>query len=147
MVTVPFASLSQGESYTAAMAEPTLVVAGSPAAATRCTELLNNPDLTRRMHAVNFHTTWVVCVFRGRMGSSGYGMAIEEIATAPGAVHLRVRLTDPVPGQNVSDVITYPYHIVLLPRERLEHGPETHWTVTTLDGKVLLHTTLPSSLP
>ena len=140
MPKIPFESLAQGESYTAQLEKPTLFVVSNAAEADRFTQLLNDPEIVQWIQSVDFNTTYVVAVFRGKMGSSGYGIAVQDISTAPGTVELRVNLTQPAPNQNVSDVTTYPYHILSVSREKLPIAPETSWSVYDSEGKLLVQT-------
>lgn len=143
VTTIPFESLAQGDSYTAELQTPTLFIAGNASQADRFIRFLNDPAIAQRIQAIDFNTTWVVSVFRGQVASSGYGITIEEISTAPGTVRLRVNLTDPAYGQNVSDIIAYPYHAVLVPKDRIPQTPGTNWAVYTLEGKLLVRTHYP----
>jgi hypothetical protein len=143
MSTIPFESLAQGESYTAQLENPTLFVVSNAAEADRFTQWLNDPEIAQQIQTVDFNTTYVVAIFRGKVGSSSYGIAIQEISTTPGTVQLRVNLTQPAPNQNVSDVITYPYHIVSVSREKLPIAPETTWSVYDSEGKLLVQTKSP----
>lgn len=140
MVNIPFDNLAQGDSYTAEVEIPTLFVATNAAQATRFTQWLNNTDITNQIQAVDFNTTWVVAVFRGQVGSSGYGITVEEISTAPKTVQIKVNVTEPAPDRVVSTVISYPYHIILIPREKLRVAPGIIWSVQTIGGKLLVQT-------
>lgn len=143
MSTIAFESLTQGNSYTAGLEQPTLFVASNVTEATRFTQWLNDPNITQRIQAVNFDATYIVAVFRGQVGSSGYGITIQQINTAAGTVKLSVSLTAPPPDRLVSTVIAYPYHIILVPREKLPLSPGTSWSAYTLEGKLLVQTKYP----
>jgi hypothetical protein len=140
---ITFESLEQDESYTAKLDKPTLFVAGSAAEATHFTKWLNSSDVTKRIQGVDFNTTLVVAVFRGQVGSSGYGIAIQQIGVAAGTVQLKVNLTQPAPGQNVSAAMAYPYDIVVIPRKKLPLVPGTNWAVHSSQGKLLVETKYP----
>lgn len=71
------------------------------------------------------------------MGTSGYGIAVQEINLAPGKVQIKVNLTDPSPERMVQPVISYPYQIILVPKEKLQVAPGTIWAVYTLENKLL----------
>lgn len=141
--TIPFESLIQGDSYTAGLENPTLFVASNAAEAARFTQLLNKTEVTKRIQTIDFNSTYIVAVFRGQVGSSGYGIAIQQISTAAGTVQLTVSLTNPPSDRLVSTVIAYPYHIVLVPREKLNLTPGTNWSVSTSEGKLLVQTKYP----
>ena len=139
-----FETLARGDSYTAELVEPRLVVVSNSSDASRLARLLDEPQLARRIRLVDFERVWIVGIFRGQMGSTGYGIVIQEISIAQEKVRLRVNFTDPAPALNVSDVITYPYHIVVLARENFQPTPQTTWRVHTPDGKLLLQVINPS---
>jgi len=143
MQMITFKSLAQGESLTAELESPTLFVASSAAEAARFTRWLDDTDVITRIQEVDFNSAWVVAVFAGKMGSSGYSITIKKIGIVPQTVELVVEITKPAPGQNVSDVISYPYHIVLLPRERLKVTPGTIWSVYTQEGALLTQLNYP----
>ena len=143
MPTIPFQSLAQGESYTAQLENPALFVVSNAAEADRFTQLLNDPEIVQRIQSVDFNTTYVVAVFRGQVGSSGYGIAIGDITSAPGTVQLKVNLTDPPSDRAVSAVISYPYQLVSVSREKLSIAPETTWSVYDSEGKLLVQTKSP----
>jgi len=143
MSTIPFESLAQGESYTAQLENPALFVVSNAAEADRFTQLLNDPEIVQRIESVDFNTTYVVAVFRGQVGSSGYGIAMRDITSAPGTVQLKVNLTDPPSDRAVSAVISYPYQLVLVSREKLPIAPETTWSVYDSEGKLLVQTKSP----
>jgi hypothetical protein len=140
---IVFETLTRGDSYTAELQVPALLVVRSAADGARCTEWLKDPDIARRIEEVDFGTTSVVALFRGRMGSSGYGIAIQAISLASGTVQLTVDLTNPAPGQNVSDEVSYPCHIILVPREQLPMAPGTIWAVYDTEGSLLVETRYP----
>jgi hypothetical protein len=141
--TIVFETLARGDSYSAELQVPALLVARSAADVARCTEWMNDADIARRIEEVDFGTTSIVALFRGRMGSSGYGIAIHAISLASGTVRLTVDLTDPALGQDVSDVVSYPYHIILVPRDQLPMAPGTIWAVYDAEGSLLVETRYP----
>ena len=140
---LPFVSVARGDSFTADLTAPTLLVAGSPDEARHLTMLLSEPEMAHQVAAVDVGADWVVAVFRGRMGSSGYGVTIQEICRKPDRVQIIVELTDPDPAQNVSDVITYPYHVVRVPRDRVPDTSGMVWAVYATDGTLLAETVRP----
>ena len=99
--TPEFKDLSQGDAYTATLERPTLFVAGSAEEATPFLGWLNDSEAERRIQGVDFNTTWVIAVFRGVVGSAGYGIGIEDVEFVGKTVQLKVNLTDPDPEQMV----------------------------------------------
>jgi len=136
-------TLDQGDSYTAELDIPTIFVAGSPAEAARFTKWLNDASVARRIKEVNFNNSLVVAVFFGRTGSSGYGITIQQLRLTSGRVQVMVNLIEPTPGQNVLAIISYPYHIITIPRSELRVVPGTIWFVYAPDGTLLAQTKYP----
>ncbi len=136
--------LARGDSYTAEFVEPQLVFAVNSHDASRMIGFLDSHHLTERVRSVDFERSWIFGIFRGQMGSTGYGIVIQKITIINENVRLQVKLTDPAPAQNVSDVITNPYHIVVLPRANFQPTPQTTWLVYTPDGRLLLKVKNPS---
>ncbi len=143
MHTVTFDSLGQGDSVTAGLVDPTLFVAGSPEEADRFTDLLDDSAAARRIQQLDFDTVWVVAVFSGVKGSSGYGITVQEVSAGPTTVGLTVNLTGPAPDQAASPVESNPYHVIVLPREGLPEAPRTTLIVHTSEGTLLVHRTYP----
>ena len=133
---IAFDSIDKGNSFTAEIEKPTIFVAGSRDEASQFIRWMENIDVVSRIEKVDFNTNFVIAVFRGKMGNSGYGIEVQSISIYSGVVQLAVNLTDPAPGQAVADVISYPYHIILLPREKLQVAPGT-WAMYDPEGKVL----------
>lgn len=143
MLAICFESLAQGDSYTAGLENPTLFLVCNAAQAARLTQLFNDADTFKRIQAIDFNTKYIVAVFRGQVGSSGYGIAVQAVSNAQGTVQLRVNLTKPAPSQMASTVIAYPYHIILVPREKLPVTSQTMWFVYDSENKLLVQTKFP----
>ncbi|MBN1146433.1 MAG: protease complex subunit PrcB family protein [Anaerolineales bacterium] len=131
---VPFTSLGQGNSLTAEVEKPTLFVAGNSKEAARFAEWLDDPDLKARLQALDFEEQFVVIVFAGVKGSSGYGVEVREISVVPGIVSLKVEFTEPAAGQISSDVISHPYHVISLSKEQIDATLLKTWAVIDMDG-------------
>lgn len=145
MPKIPFETLAQADSiYSAAKVEtPTLFIASNASEAAHITQRLKDANIVRQIQDVDFNTTWVVAVFRGEVPSSGYGIAIREISTASGKMHLKVKLIEPDPGRYQLTMMCYPYQIVLIPRKELRVDTETIWSVYTTEGTLLVQTKYP----
>lgn len=147
--TIPFVSLSREEGmahHPPDLEEPSIFVVGSAPEAERFAGWFDNSnvsDVSERIRKVDLTTTLIVAVFSGHMGSNGHGVTIKEVSTSPGRVDLRVMLTRPAPGHAASDVETYPYHMIMIPRKDLDLDPQTDWIVFTSDGKILSQTRYP----
>lgn len=53
---------------------------------------------------------------------------------------MKANLTDPASDRAVSTVIAYPYHIVLVPRQKLPVAPGTMWSLYNSEDKLLVQT-------
>ena len=143
MHAVVFESIAQGNSFIAEVETPTLLIANSVNETTNFTKWLHDIDITSQLRKTNFNTHLVIAVFSGKKGSSGYSITINEIFTALKEVMLVVNLIKPEPGQRVQEVITYPYHIILLPKNDLQITPGTIWNVYSSEGVLLTKTIYP----
>ncbi len=131
MGTIPFESLDKGDSSTVELEKPAIFVAGSPDETGNFTGWLG-ANVATRIQQIDFKTTWVIAVFRGKMDTSGYGIEVQEINLAPGTVQIKVNLTDPSPERMVQPVISYPYQIILVPKGKLQVAPGTIWVMYDL---------------
>jgi hypothetical protein len=66
--------------------------------------------------AVDFEKEMVLAVFAGMKNTGGYGITIEKVATKPGKVYVLYRETAPLPDGMVTMAITYPSHVVVVPK-------------------------------
>ncbi|MHA1213942.1 MAG: protease complex subunit PrcB family protein [Candidatus Hodarchaeales archaeon] len=65
---------------------------------------------------VDFYSYFVVAVFQGEKGSSGYDIKITNIEFSTTTFRVYVREQEPCSDCMVLDVMTYPYHIIVVPR-------------------------------
>jgi hypothetical protein len=61
----------------------------------------------------------VIGVFAGERPTGGYQIAVERVEMREGRLRVSVRDTAPPPGAPVTQSLTYPYHIVAIPRTNL----------------------------
>lgn len=80
------------------------------------------PD--REPPAVDFDTQIVAGAFAGLKPTAGYRVQIAEAGDDGVGLRLRVSEEAPVPGTAVAAIVTYPFHIVALPRG----SGEVAWT-------------------
>jgi hypothetical protein len=116
---VPLTSLAQGD------------VRGARLAA-----WLADPALLARLRTIDYTTTLVVAALVGPRPSSGHVLAIQSALLDGDTVRLVVTETAPTPEQPVLDVITYPYHLVTVPRAVLPAGP-LRWELVDTAGQTL----------
>jgi len=83
-------------------------------------------ELWRRVHTVripapelptvDFSKNMVLAVFMGQKPTSGYGVQITEVTRANGEIVVKVKETTPPKGAIVLQVLTQPFHIVVVPK-------------------------------
>lgn len=74
----------------------------------------HNPDRPRP--AVDFSKEMVVGVFMGSRTSAGFSTAILSATAANGALIVRYTETMPAAGGVSAQVLTFPYHLVAIPK-------------------------------
>jgi hypothetical protein len=72
------------------------------------------PD--RPVPNVDFSKEMVVAVFMGSRPNAGFSTAIVSATAAAGALIVRYSETRPKPGAMTAQVLTFPYHIVAIPK-------------------------------
>lgn len=140
---VQFETIAQGESHTADLELPVLQVAGSLDEAMMFMSWLNDPASTDQMKRNDFKASWIIAVARGRVPSSGYSINIEKISVTPQGVKVQVTLKDLEPGRAGADVISYPYHVVRVPKNEFKLSGGARWMLVDATGKVLAETIYP----
>jgi len=84
------------------------------AAAWRALWQQHAPD--RPMPAIDFSKESVVAVFMGSRNTAGYSVTILSTIEGGGALVVKYRETRPTPGGVTAQVLTFPYHIVAIPK-------------------------------
>jgi hypothetical protein len=72
------------------------------------------PD--RPMPAIDFAKESVVAIFMGSRNTAGYSVTILSAIEGGGALIVKYHETRPTPGGVTAQVLTFPYHIVAIPR-------------------------------
>ena len=65
---------------------------------------------------VDFSKESVVAIFLGSRNTAGYSVAIVSTTDANGALIVKYKETRPAPGAITAQVITFPYHIIAIPK-------------------------------
>jgi len=68
---------------------------------------------------IDFTTQMVLAVFMGERPSGGYAITIEEVAVGDKDVHVTFREQSPPPDAITAQVLTQPYHIVVVKKSAL----------------------------
>ena len=74
----------------------------------------HSPD--RKRPAVDFSKDMVVGVFMGSRPTAGYNLAIVSTFAKDGNVLVQYRESQPRPGAMAAQVLTFPYHLVAVPK-------------------------------
>ena len=80
------------------------------------TRLWRQHSFDRPRPAVDFSKEMVVGVFMGSRPTAGFSIAVTSAIEAKGALIVRYRETVPAPGAVTAQVLTFPYHVVAIPR-------------------------------
>lgn len=81
------------------------------------TALWKEHDWDRPAPAVDFAREMAVAVFLGTQTSAGHGVRIRAVRTAAAEVIVEYQVTRPAPGNVAAQILTFPYHIVAVPRQ------------------------------
>ena len=65
---------------------------------------------------VDFSKDSVVAIFLGSRNTAGFSVSILSTTEANGVLMVKYRETSPSPGGVAAQVLTFPYHIVAIPR-------------------------------
>ncbi|MGM0472192.1 MAG: protease complex subunit PrcB family protein [Bacillota bacterium] len=76
--------------------------------------------------------------YLGSMSSGGYGMQINKILQKDNKIIIRVKYISPDPEESVTSVITYPYDLVVVDRDKLAQLDTTNLKliIVNQDGNV-----------
>lgn len=69
-----------------------------------------------KLPPIDFAKNTVLAVFMGQKPTSGYSVRISEVTKVDGEVVVRVKEASPPKGAMVSQVITHPFHIIVVPK-------------------------------
>ena len=73
-------------------------------------------DFDRPAPAVDLSREMIVAVFLGSRTTAGFGVEIASAQSQGGGVLVRYKVSEPGAGSVTAQVLTFPYHIVALPR-------------------------------
>jgi hypothetical protein len=138
-----FQNLVRGDAYSAGLETPALFIAGNSDEAKTFSGLVDNAEDVKLIQEVDFTKHRIVGVFRGEVGTAGYGISIDKIQSTDGAVRLSVSLSDLGQDEAVAQVVSYPYHLVTIPRDDLNGNEQSVWTVYASDDKMLTEAKYP----
>ena len=65
---------------------------------------------------IDFSRDMIVAVFMGSRPNAGFSTAIVSATAAAGVLMVRYSETNPPPGAMTAQILTFPYHIVAIPK-------------------------------
>ena len=86
-----------------------------------------------RLDNLDFDEYPAVIVFQGLKPTGGFGIEVREVSYEENKIFLYVDIIEPQPDQQTPDVLTSPYHLIMVRR------PSTSWEPT--DAILVLHKT------
>lgn len=89
------------------------------------------------LSGVNFDRDLVVAVSMGEQTSGGYEMRISRMYQSGSEVTVVVDVERPSPGAVTTMVLTYPGHVVKVPKSRVRAGEPITFRFVTADGQEL----------
>ena len=137
-----FSSLMAGSTATAELDKPALYVFKSADEARQVTGWLD-PDAAAALLGADYKSSAVIMAFWGPKPSSGYGLEVQDISISGKKVRLTARLTQPGPDSAQSDVITYAYHAIAVPRAAVDLLSGVVISLYDTDGNLIAETTIP----
>jgi hypothetical protein len=138
-----FQTVAAGESFTADIAMPTIIVAATSPEIDSLGQLLTDSDVPQQLAGVDWQAQWVVALFSGSVPSSGYGITVEKVEVEGDEVHLYAHLSEPNPDYMVAAVIAYPYHIITIPKSDFQPGQTSVWKLYDTEVTLLAETKYP----
>jgi hypothetical protein len=151
---IPFESVARDDSLNAELATreglnaPSLVVARNRTEAVCLIRLLNLRQVAvDQINRVDFNREWLVAVVRGIMGHGGYGISVEKINRTPEGINISVKLIDPDPRVFQQQNMPHPFHLIRVPREKVNSAPQDTWIVRAIKGKLLTQTSRVPTCP
>ena len=80
------------------------------------TALWKSHDFDRPVPRIDFDKEMVLAVFMGSRPTGGYAVAITSVAERDGSLVVGYRETSPRPGMMTTQILTFPFHIVAVPK-------------------------------
>lgn len=80
------------------------------------TALWRGHDFDGPVPPVDFSKEMVVAVFLGSQPTAGHAVQVTDVEARAEEVRIRYRVTRPAAGDLTAQVLTFPYHIVAVPR-------------------------------
>jgi hypothetical protein len=137
-----FSNLLSGSTPTAELDAPALYAFESADQAREAAGWLD-PDSASSLLGADYKSSAVIMAFWGPNPSSGYGLEIQDISISGKDVRLTARLEQPDPSSAQSDVITFAYHAITVPRAAVDLLSGVVISLYDTDGNLVAKTTIP----
>ncbi len=132
---IAFETLAQGDVYTAELETPRIFVFQAAGEVSAISSWFASP-LQSALAGVDYTQYAVVVVFYGMASSSGYGIAVQQVQQQLDTVKVLAQFSQPDPNMMQSDVISYPYHAILVPKSALT-APVSMWALCDPAGVMI----------
>jgi hypothetical protein len=137
-----FSNLLSGSTATAKLDGPALYIFESADQARDVAGWLD-ADSAKALLGADFKSSAVIMAFWGPNPSSGYGMEIQDVSISGNEVRLTARLDQPKPGSAQSDVLTFAYHAITVPRAAVGVLSGAVISLYDTEGNLVAKTTVP----
>jgi hypothetical protein len=138
-----FLTLAHGNTAIAKIKGPAIFLAADAEKVAHFAAWIKDNENAAKLAKVDFATHLVVAVFAGVRPSSGYGITVKRVESSNGSVTVTTALSGPISGQAVTDVISFPYHVIAVPYTAVASKPKTVWRVITDAGVEVVRTMTP----
>ena len=98
-----------------------------------------SPETETILGGVDYDHYFVIAVFQGRKGSTGYGVEIQKIIRGGNRIVIHVYFTEKEPHLPAAAMETSPYHLVKISRDGLQGDFQF---ILNVDGKVKIRQNL-----
>jgi hypothetical protein len=137
-----FESLAQGNAFTAPTNDIALYILTDIQAANKIPDVFDS-DTGSLITSAEYEHNYVVIVFYGPAGSDGYTLSVQDIQYSNNEVRVKINLEPPPPDRMTNDVITYPYHIILVPKTSNNSVDKAKWILLDEQNNPLGEGTVP----
>lgn len=138
---IPFESLARGVSFTAEQIDAAIFVAGNALEVEPLLSWMDDHTQSEVIRAVNSEQECVVAVMRGLTPSDAYGISIQSVKAAANEFQINVELVEPGQDSMGSDVESFPYHIISVPKDLVQCTDNAAWVMYDQNGELLASTT------
>ena len=137
---IPFSNLVSGSTPLADIGASGLFVFDSAGQAEQVASWLA-PETSAALENADYKSNVIVIAFWGPNASTGYAMQIQEVSLSEKDIRVIAGLTAPDADSMQSDVITYAYHAVTIPRSALPKLSGLKWLLYDSEQNQLAETT------